>query len=227
MPLTLYSHPLASYCHKVLIALYENDTPFTAYLLDLGNPGEAAKFVDLWPVGKMPVLHDSDRNTTIAESSIIIEYLDQHHFRAKLLPADAQQNLDTRLWDRFCDLHIHEHMQKVVADSLRPDGSKDPTGVTDAHNRLKTAYAMLDRHMANRDWPAAERFTLADCAATPALFYASIVSPFPPDHPHLTAYFERLLARPSVQRVLAEARPFFQYFPFVADMPARFLTDQT
>lgn len=220
MPLTLYSHPLASYCHKVLLALYENATPFTAHLVNLGDPVESAKFHALSPLGKMPVLCDD--TTTIAESSIIIEYLDQHHFPTKMLPPDAAQNLQTRLWDRFFDLHIHEHLQKIVGDRLRPEGSKDPFGVTNAHQHLQTAYKMLDHLMATRAWPAADRFTLADCAATPALFYAGIVSPFPPEHPNLAAYFERLLARPAAQRVLTEAQPWFQYFPYVADMPARF-----
>jgi glutathione S-transferase len=221
MPLTLYSHPLASYCHKVLIPLYETATPFTAHHLNLGDPGEAAQFIDLWPVGKMPVLRDGD--TTVAESSIIIEYLDQHCFPGKFLPPDPAECLQTRLWDRFFDLHIHEHMQKIVGDRLRPEGAKDQHGVTEAHTKLHTAYKMLDTHMATRTFPAANRFTLADCAAIPALFYASIVSPFPPDHPHLTAYYERLLARPSTRRVLQEAQPWFQYFPCKDLMPSRFL----
>ena len=226
MTLTLYSHPLASFCHKVLIALYENATPFTNHLVDLGNPGERAKFLDIWPVGKMPVLRDDDRDATIPETSIIIEYLDQHYFRsAPMFPADPAQRLDTRLWDRFFDLYVQEPLQKIVIDRLRPEGAKDPSGVLEARQRLQTAYRVVDRRMADRTWAIGGQFTLADCAAAPALFYASIVAPFPADHHHLGAYFERLLARPSFRRTLNEARPYFGLFPFKDQMPARFLSD--
>jgi len=42
MPLTLYMHPLSSYCHKAMIALYENATPFAAVSVNLGDPDERA-----------------------------------------------------------------------------------------------------------------------------------------------------------------------------------------
>ena len=224
MPLDLYSHPLASYCHKVLIALYEAGTPFTQIVVDFSDPGSHARFLDLWPVGKIPVLRDHDRDRTIPESSIIIEYLDRHHPGAQpMLPADPDARLTARLWDRFFDLHVHEQMQKIVADTFRPDGGHDPVGVAEARDRLAKAYAMLETRMADTRWAAGDAFSIADCAATPALFYAGIIEPFG-DRPALRAYFDRLVDRPSVRRVLVEARPFFQHFPFVDRMPDRFLT---
>jgi len=224
MTLTLYSHPLASYCHKVLIALYENATSFTAERVDFANPGSAAQFLDLWPVGKMPVLHDSATAQTIPESTIILEYLDQHHFHAvPMLPGDPDPRLQTRLWDRFFDLHVQDPMQRIVFDRLRPADVKDPTGVAEARQKLRTAYDMVEHRMTGRRWVAADAFTMADCAAVPALFFAGIIEPFSFNHRNLIDYFDRLLARPSVQRVLDEARPFFQYFPFVDHMPDHFL----
>ena len=225
MTLTLYSHPLASFCHKVLIALYENATPFTAQLVDLADPGEHAQFLDLWPVGKMPVLRDEARNATIPETTIILEYLDQHHFHAvPMLPDNPDDRLQTRLWDRFFDLHVQDPMQRIVLDRLRPAEAKDPTGAAEARQRLRTAYDMVERQLAGRQWVTADTFTMADCAATPALFYAGIIEPFPFTHRHLISYFDRLITRPSALRVLDEARPFFQYFPFVDQMPDHFLT---
>ena len=61
-------------------------------------------------------------------------------------------------------------------------------------------------------WAMGECFTLADCAALPALFYADYSVPLA-TKPRLVAYLSRLKARPSVARVLREAEPFFQYFP--------------
>lgn len=227
MALTLYFHPLASFCHKVLIALYENDTPFTGHILDLADKDASAAFLDLWPVGKIPVLHDHDRDRTIPETTIIIEHLDQHYAGARpLLPSDEGERLEARLWDRFFDFYVQVPMQKVVTDRLRGDDEHDPRGVADARSNLSTAYDMIERRMADRTWAVGERFTLADCAAAPALFYAAIVAPFPETHAHLAAYFERLMDRASVKRAIAEARPYFHLFPFNDSIPARFLHDE-
>jgi len=189
MALALYYHPLASFCHKVLIALYENATPFVPHIVDLGDQNASAGFLGLWPVGKIPVLHDEASNRIIPETTIIIEYLDRH-YRGPLafFPEDEAQNLDARLWDRFFDFYIQLPMQKIVTDWIRPPRS----------------------------------FSIADCAAAPALFYAGIIVPFPTTHGHLAAYFERLLARPSFRRVIAEARPYFELFPYRDSIPQRF-----
>lgn len=226
MSLTLYLHPLASFCHKVLIALYENGTDFRPEIVDFSDPGSAALHLDRWPVGKIPVLHDDARDRTVPETSIIIEYLDRHYRGpVPLLPDEAEVTLDARLWDRFFDLHVHHPMQRIVLDRLRPDGAKDPAGVAEARAALETAYAMIDDRMAGREWAAGDAFTIAECAATPALFYASIIHPFGAETRNLDAYFERLLARPSVIRTLKEARPYFDMFPYREAMPERFLHD--
>jgi glutathione S-transferase len=226
MTLILYQHPLASFCHKVLIALYENATPFTSVIVDLSDRTASADFFAFWPIGKIPVLRDENLGCTLPETSIIIEYLEQHYPGADpLLPHDEAQRLETRLWDRFFDLYVHEPMQKIVGDRLRPVDERDPRGVSDAHTGLQTAYAMLDQRMEGRTWVADDSFSMADCAAAPALFYADIVSPFSDKYPNAAAYFDRLVARPSVVRTFAEARPYFPLFPFADDIPARFLVD--
>lgn len=223
--LTLYQHPLASFCHKVLIALYENETPFDKIQVDLANDESSARFLNIWPVGKMPVLRDDKRDKTIPETTIIIEYLDRYYPGSKpLLPKDDEARLDVRLWDRFYDLYVQGPMQKIVVDRLRPEEERDHRGVAEARANLKTAYEMIEKQMetAGKTWAVGEDFSMADCAAAPALFYAGILEPFADTHPQTAAYFERLLQRPSFQRVLTEAEPFFPFFPFVDEMPARF-----
>ena len=224
MALTLYFHPLASFCHKVLIALYENETPFTGHVVNLADRHASSAFLDLWPLGKIPVLRDEDRDRTIPETTIIIEYLDRHYPGAgPLLPCAEDERLEARLWDRFFDLYVQVPMSKVVTDRLRPDGEHDPRGVADAQSALGTAYDMIERRMAGRTWVVGERFSLADCAAAPALFYGAIVMPFPATHAQLAAYFDRLMGRASVKRTIAEARPYFHMFPYRDSMPTRFL----
>lgn len=223
MSLTLYYHPLASFCHKVLVALYEAETPFTPHLVDLMEDEAKTRFLDLWPVGKIPVLRDDGRDRTIPETTIIIEYLERHHPGPRpLLPADEDERLEARLWDRFFDLYVHAPMQTLVIDRLRPEAERDTAGVAAVRKTLDVAYGMIEERMKARTWAAGEAFSLADCAAAPALFYAGIVAPFPADHRRLAAYFERLVERPSFARVLAEARPYFPMFPYHDAMPARF-----
>ena len=217
MTLTLHEHPFASYCWKVLIALYENDTPFAPQSVDLSNEAERAGLLKMWPIGKFPVLRDDATDRTIPESSIIIEYLDQQYpGRTRFIPADPKQALQTRLRDRFYDLYVHLPMQKIVGDRLRPEGRKDPHGVAEADARIQSCYGMIDREVATKTWAMGEAFSIADCAAAPALFYANKVVPFGDGHANLTAYVERLKARPSFARVLSEAEPFFRMFPGAA-----------
>lgn len=214
MSLTFYFHPLSSYCHKALIALYENETPFKPRIVDLGDQADRAAFAKVWPLCKFPVLRDDAKARTVPESSIIIEYLAQHYpGRTSLVPADADLALQTRLTDRFYDLDVHTHMQKIIGDRLRPANAKDPHGVEDAQARLRTAYDMIEKDMAGKTWSVGEAFSMADCSASPALFYANMVVPFVETYPNMAAYFERLKARPSYARVLKEAEPYFHLVP--------------
>jgi glutathione S-transferase len=214
MSLTLHFHPLSSFCWKALIALYENDTPFEPRLVDLGNETERAALLKLWPIGKFPVLRDDAKDRTIPESSIIIEYLDSYYpGRTRFIPADPKLALQTRLRDRFYDLYVHLSVQKIVGDRLRPEGKKDPHGVEEAKARIQSCYGMIDKEVAAKTWAMGEAFSLADCAASPALFYASKVMPFGDTHKNVTAYFDRLQARPSFARVIKEAEPYFAMFP--------------
>jgi glutathione S-transferase len=214
MSLILHYHPLSSYCWKVLIPLYENGTPFEGRILNLGDPDERAAFAALWPLAKMPVLVDAEHDRVIAETSIIIEWLDRHHRGAtRFLPEDPDAALDVRLWDRIYDNYVMGPMQRVVFDRLRPPESKDPLSVQEARAALATAMEMVDARLAGKHWATGEHFTLADCAAAPALFYADKVEPFAGRWPNAAGLLERLMARPSFARTLAEAEPFFQYFP--------------
>lgn len=207
----LYAHSFSSYCQKVLMALYENATPFELEMLG-GDERISAEHAKLWPLKRMPVLADGNR--AVAEATIIIEYLDVHHAGAvRFIPAEAEQAIDVRFMDRFFDNYVMTPMQKIVGDSLRPSTSRDPHGVADARRTLDTAYGWLDERMARRTWAANDSFGLADCAAAPSLFYADWAHPMGDSFPNVRAYRQRLLARPSFARAVDEARPFRPLFP--------------
>ena len=211
MSLTLYHHPLSSYSWKVLIALYENDTPFEPVIVDQETH---AAFIALWPIGKFPVLVDRGRSQTVPESSVIIDYLDRFHpGPVRFTAPDSDEAWRTRLWDRFFDLHVHDAVQKIVGDRLRPDADKDPVGVEAARAKLTKAYGVLEPEAAKGGWFSSGAFGLADCAAAPALFYADKVQPVGSEHASVRGYLDRLSARPSFARVLKEAEPYFKLFP--------------
>jgi glutathione S-transferase len=212
--LKLYFHPLSSFCWKTLIALYENDTPFAPHSVDLSSETERAALLKLWPIGKFPVLRDDAADRTVPESSIIIEYLDeQYPGRTRFIPDDAKLALQTRLRDRFYDLYVHLSVQKIVGDRLRPEGDKDPHGVEEARARIQSCYGMIDKEVATKTWAMGEAFSIADCAASPALFYADKVVPLGDAYGNVSAYLGRLKARPSFARVIREAEPYFHMFP--------------
>ncbi len=212
MSLTLYLHPLSSFCWKALIALYEAEIPFEPKVVNLMDPGERAAFEAVWPLAKFPVLRDAERDRTLPESSIIIEYLARHFpAAAGLVPSDPDRALEVRLKDRLIDSYIHHRMQQVVSDRLRREDRRDPYGVEQARDNIRKGYDLI-APMIEGPLAMGEDFTLVDCAALPALYYADYAVSLS-DWPELTAYLERLKARPSVARVLKEAEPFFQYFP--------------
>lgn len=217
MALTLYYHPLASFCHKVLIALYEHDVAFEKRLIDLGQEADRAALQAVWPVGKFPVIRDGER--VVAESSCIIEYLDHVHAgAARLVPDDWDAAFAVRVWDRHFDNSVQVPMQQIVLDRLRGGGGD----LAQERALIATAYGMVERQLEGRQWIAGDSFSMADCAAAPALFYATTLVPFAPDQLRLHAYFERLVARASVRRVLDEAKPYLAMYPFAQAIPERF-----
>lgn len=215
MTMTLYAHPFSSYSQKVLIALYENGTRFAWRALSGDHPEYIDEWIAMWPIKRFPVLVDAGR--MIVEASIIVEYLDLHHpGPVRLLPDNARDALEVRTMDRFFDNYLSTPAQKIVFDSMRPEAERDSQGVAEARALLDTAYAWLDKTMADREWAAGDAFSLADCGAAPFLFYADWTHRIDPAFTHVIAYRKRLLARPSFARAVDEARPYRRLFPLGA-----------
>ena len=213
MPLTLYAHPFSSYCQKVLVALYENELPFTYRMLE--EPGAMDELKQRWPFGRFPLLVDDGR--TVVESTIIIEHLMlAHGGRVRWLPPDPQQALEVRFLDRFFDNDVMAAMQKPVFEALRTDGTRKDEVMQQARQALDTAYAWLEQRLQGRTWAAGDTLSLADCAAAPSLFYADWVHPIGNAFPVVRAYRSRLLAWPAFARAVNEGRPFRHYFPLGA-----------
>jgi glutathione S-transferase len=212
--LALYGHPFAAFVWKPLIALYERGVAFELRMVDPDHPEHQARMAELSPTGQFPALLDGDR--AITGSNSIVEQLDGHGGASPMLPTDRDAAIEARMMADVFDDYVGVPMQRIVAEAFRGEGERDPRGVAEARAALDRSYVWIARRIAGRPWAAGEAFTLADCAAAPALFYADWVHPIPVALDGLRAYRARLLARASVGRVVDEARPYRSFFPLGA-----------
>jgi glutathione S-transferase len=197
--LTLYEHPFALYCQKVLVALNELGVAYD--VLEEQRDFDRAELAELWPPASIPVLRDGEE--IIGETSIIIE----HVAGAQLVPS-----LEARKWDRLCDQYISDAVQAIVLDTI--EARFDERAVAHARGQLDMVYGMLEAQLAQHEFLADDTFTIADCAAAPGLFYALAIHPWSEDtRPRLTRYYRALAHRPSFAKVIADARPYRQLFP--------------
>lgn len=211
MTIKLYGHPFAAFTWKALIAAYERDVPFDFYMVDPDHAENAARIAELSPTGQFPAIVDGDREVT--QSNAVIEYLDRLGHAPTMIPADPDVALTSRMLAYVFDSYVAEPMQQIVAEALRVKGQQDSSRVAEAKAILDKSYAWLSGRIGS-GWANGTCFSIADCAAAPALFYADWVHSIPTGA--LKSYRARLLERPSVSRVVDEARPYRPLFPLGA-----------
>ncbi len=208
----LYYHPVSSYSQKVVMAFNEKGLAFERAIVSLMDPNENAEYRKINPLGKLPLLIDEKAGRTIPESSIIIEYIDRHYpGGTKLIPDDPDLARQVRFKDRMMDLYVNDSMAKIFFDGMRPEGQRDPLGVTQARERLDAIFSLVDKDLADKTWAMGDTFSMADCAAAPALAYCRMVHPFDA-HKNLAAYAGRLFERPSFAKVAKEGEPHLANF---------------
>ena len=213
MSLELFGHPFSSYTWKVLIPLYADGTQFEFRQVP-ENEENYAELKRIWPFGKFPLLLDDGK--PVMETTCIIEHLQAYHRGTNIWIPDGQLGRKVRFLDRFFDLYVQGNMQPAVNHALRPEGQGDPYGAEQGRKNLHVAYDWLEANLPDGGWAAGDTFSLADCAAAPALFYADWVEEIGDGRPKVKAYRSRLLAHPQVARVVDEARPYRPYFPLGA-----------
>jgi len=157
-----------------------------------------------------------DDGQVIPETTCIIEHLQAYYPTENIWIPDGELGRRVRFLDRFFDLYVQGNMQPAVNHALRPEGMGDAYGAEQGRKNLQVAYGWLEANLPDGGWAAGDMFTLADCAAAPALFYSDWVEEIGDDRPKLKAYRARLLAHPQVARVVDEARPYRPYFPLGA-----------
>lgn len=214
MSLELYVHPFSSYSWKALIPMWADGTAFEYKKVGGDEPDATARLAELWPFAKFPVLVDDGQ--VIPEATCIIEHLQARHPGPNIWIPEGDLGRRVRFLDRFFDLYVQGNMQPSVNHALRPEGMGDAYGAERGLKNLRIAYDWLEANLTDGPWAAGETFTLADCAAAPALFYADWIEEIGGERPRLQGYRARLLAHPQVARAIDEARPFRPYFPLGA-----------
>ena len=193
---------------KPLIALYERDVMFTFRMVDPNHPENQARIAELSPTGQFPALIDGDME--IAQSNAIIEYLDLFHGEAAPMVPNNPHDREARMMADVFDDYAHTPWRRILVESLCAQGiANDPLHWRLGHARRVTATCSSDPV-----WP---RVTSADCAA--ALRPCSI----PTGRIQSRTVIRRLkltghayYSRPSVARVVDEARPYRSFFPLGA-----------
>jgi glutathione S-transferase len=212
MSLQFFGHPFSSYSQKVLIALWADGTDFTYRMVE--EPENMEELKRHSPYALFPILIDDGR--PVLETSTIIEHLQAHHRGPNDWIPEGETGRTVRFLDRFFDLYVMNNMSKPVFDAIRAEGDRDPFGVQKARSDLHIAYDWLEANLGNGPWAVGDRFTMADCAAAPSLFYADWIEEIGAGRPRLSAYRARLLAHPAVGRAVDEGRPYRHYFPLGA-----------
>ena len=205
----LYYYPLSPYSQKVLIAIYEKGATFTRKIVNLDDPKERAQYRKLYPMGKLPLIV-LNHGPLIPESSIIIEYLDSLGGR-RLVSKDPDIARKTRFKDRFFDFYLTESTNALFAEGSKPAGQQDTEKIETAQYQIRAVYDFIEYELEHQTWANGEEFSMSDCAAAAAFFYATRIMPLD-DHPVTAAYARRLGERPSVKRVREEAAPYMQAY---------------
>ena len=205
----LYYHPLSTYSQKVLIALYEKGIDFTPEIINLMDPDAHNRYRETYPMGKVPCL-ELDDGHIIPESSIIVEYIDSMA-EPILLKGDADHTRKIRFKDRMYDLYLNEAVATLLFQGMKPESKQDPERIEKARSNIATMYGFMESELGNQAFSNGDEFLMSDCAAAPALFYAQKVAPFS-EHKNICAYWERLIARASIQRTQEEATLYLEAF---------------
>ncbi len=202
----LYYFPLSTYSQKAIMAFHEKQVAFEPQLIRLFDESERKAYREIYPLGKVPLLILPDGHK-IPESSIIIEYLDTHfETGTRLIPDHKDLARRVRFTDRINDLYLNDSVVTLLFQSWKPEDQRDQELIDRNRERIDTVYRFMENHFEKATWACGDSFSMADCAAAPALFYARQLAPFD-GRPNIQAYWRRLEARPSYQKVAEEAAP--------------------
>jgi len=214
---TLYEHPLSPYAQKVKIALTEKGVEFAAQLPDFFGGGDDA-FRAASPRREVPALVDGD--TTVFDSTIILEYIEDRWPTPPLLPAGAAARARVRQIEEVCDtyyeainwavyeIRVFQRATGALADQLLARAAEQVAGVN----------AYLTRQLGDAPWFNGERFGWGDLAVAPFVGAAAASGHAPAAGSPLSAWLARAQERPSVATAFAQAQATLGGFSMLPDL---------
>jgi glutathione S-transferase len=206
--LKLYYNPLSTYSQKAMIAFNEKGVAYESNVVNLMSPEGRAAFEQVNPLGKLPFMKPSE-DWQVPESTSIIEYLeDKFPNTPRLIPADREAARLVRFMDRMSDLYYNDPVVELLFQPLGFRG-KDEEKAAKARKYVAISHGHWDKRLASQLWMCGDQFTMADCAAIPAMYYAQTAAPFEA-FPNVVAYWKRAQERPSYAKVVAEFEPIWK-----------------
>ena len=204
----LYYNPLSTYSQKVMIAFNEKGLTYEPSVVNLMTPEGRAAYEQVNPLCRVPFLKPSE-DWQVPESTSIIEYLeDKFPKTTRLIPvAGGDAARQVRFMDRMSDFYYDDPVVELLFQQFgfRP---KDEDKAARARKYIAMTYAHWDKRLKSQPWMCGDSFSMADCSAIPAMFYAQIVAPFDA-FANVVAYWRRAQQRPSYAKVKAEFDPIW------------------
>jgi RNA polymerase-associated protein len=189
--MTMYSDPSSPYCHRVRLVLAEKS--ITVEIKDVDPLDISEDIMDLNPYGTLPTL--VDRDLTLFESRIIMEYLDERFPHPPLLPVDPVSRASSRLYMHRVSKDWYTQMEEILG------GGK---GATKARKELRESLIAAAPIFTHKPFFMSDDFSLVDCSIGPLLWRLPVLGiELPPQAKPVLDYAARLFERESFQDSLS------------------------
>jgi glutathione S-transferase/RNA polymerase-associated protein len=216
--IVLYEHPLSPFAQKVKIALAEKGVAYEARLPDFF--GQDASFAAASPRLEVPALVDGD--TTVFDSTIILEYIEDRWPTPALLPATPAARARVRKLEELCDTYYEAINWAVFEVRIfgRAKGELADRLLARSAEQIAGINAYLERELGDATWFTGDRFGWGDLSVAPAVHAAALGGNAPAEGSRLGAWLERVRARPTVAEVFAAGAASMAGFEMVPQLIA-------
>jgi len=214
--LTLHGSPISNYYNKVKLALLEKGMPFEERLVNFRDKDEA--LLSLSPMGKIPFL--TTEQGCMAESQVLLEYLEATHPQPPLLPKDPFAAAKVRELVTFLDWHLEMAARQLYGVAFFGAAPLSESNAARIRKEVEQKIAGLKRILKLAPYAAGDSFTMADCAAfadlplvgmaTKAVYGEDLLLAAGIDY---KSYVKFIGERPAAQKVVADRKAAMQAKP--------------
>jgi glutathione S-transferase len=197
----LYHHPLSSNARRAMMAALHLGLKPGLTEIDLGKADDRRRLAEINPNGKVPVLeHDG---FVLWESCAIMQYMAELTPGQTVYPADPRGRADVNRWLFWACYHfspvIGVFTWENVWKKLVEGGDPDAVQLARGNAELAPLAAVLDRHVADREWLVGDAVTLADYAVAAPLMYTERAAVPVAQYANLQRWFARVQQLPAWQ----------------------------